>query len=121
MTTEHTDFYAILGVAPSATQVEISCAYRTLLRRHHPDTRSTGDQPQSARSDAALQHVIAAYAVLHDPLRRAEYDRTATSEHNQPGTDRSRRRTTTADTAGHPSSPARSAGTRAPERLTSSD
>jgi len=85
MTTEHTDFYAILGVEPSATQDEISRAYRTLLRRHHPDTRSTGDQPQSARSDAALQHVIAAYAVLHDPLRRAEYDRTATSRAHPTG------------------------------------
>jgi len=78
MTTEHPDFYAILGVEPSATQAEISRAYRTLLRRHHPDTRASLDEPHRAASDTALQHVIAAYAVLHDPLRRAEYDRTAT-------------------------------------------
>jgi len=79
MTTERPDFYAILGMEPSATQVEISRAYRALLRRYHPDTRSSPDEPHRAASDAALQHVIAAYAVLHDPLRRAEYDRTATS------------------------------------------
>jgi len=75
MTTERPNLYAILGVEPSATQAEISRAYRTLLRRHHPDTRTSLDEPQSAASDTALQHVLAAYTVLHDPLLRAEYDR----------------------------------------------
>ena len=77
MTTERPDLYAILGVAPSATQAEISHAYRAMLRRHHPDTRDPADEAQSAMSDAALQQVLAAYTVLGDPTRRADYDRQA--------------------------------------------
>jgi DnaJ-class molecular chaperone len=77
MKDERPDLYAILGVEHSATQAEISLAYRTLLRRHHPDTRASLDEPQRAESDTALQHVLAAYAVLHDPMRRTEYDRQA--------------------------------------------
>lgn len=75
MTTERPDLYAILGIAPGATQAEISHAYRALLRRHHPDTRAADDESQSAVSDTTLQQVLAAYAVLHDPTRRADYDR----------------------------------------------
>jgi len=76
MTTERPDLYAILGIERNATQAQISRAYRALLRRHHPDTR---DQPRSARSDMALQQVLAAYSVLRDPARRVEYDREARS------------------------------------------
>jgi len=36
MTTKRLDPYAVLGVPPSATQAEISHAFRALLRRHHP-------------------------------------------------------------------------------------
>jgi curved DNA-binding protein CbpA len=75
MTTKRPDLYAILGVPPSATQAEISHAYRALLRRHHPDTRAPNDESQSAVSDRTLQQILAAYTVLHDPGRRAHYDR----------------------------------------------
>jgi curved DNA-binding protein CbpA len=75
MTSERPDLYAILDVSPTATQDEISHAYRSLLRRHHPDTRSPADESQSALSDAALEQVLAAYTVLHDRARRAHYDR----------------------------------------------
>jgi curved DNA-binding protein CbpA len=68
-----TDLYAVLGLQPDATPTEISHAYRVLLRRHHPDTR-TGQIDQSAPSDAALQQILDAYAVLRDPERRAAYD-----------------------------------------------
>jgi curved DNA-binding protein CbpA len=68
-----TDLYAVLGLSRDATQAEVSHAYRVLLRRHHPDTR-TGQVAQSAPSDAALQQIIDAYAVLRDPQRRAAYD-----------------------------------------------
>jgi curved DNA-binding protein CbpA len=75
MNAEQPDLYAILGLTPRATQEQISHAYRALLREHHPDTRGPADQLRSAVSDAALQQVLAAYAVLGDPTRRADYDR----------------------------------------------
>jgi curved DNA-binding protein CbpA len=77
MTTKRPDLYAILEIPPSATQAEISHAYRSLLRRHHPDTRQTGDNARATASDAALQQILAAYTVLRHPARRADYDREA--------------------------------------------
>ncbi|MBA2559053.1 MAG: J domain-containing protein [Propionibacteriales bacterium] len=71
------DLYAVLRLRPDATQDQVSHAFRSLLRRHHPDTRDGeggtrgGDR---AVSDAALQDIIAAYTVLRDPVSRAEYD-----------------------------------------------
>lgn len=80
-----TDLYAILEVNPAASQAEITRAYRLLVRRHHPDTRAPGEispiigrgvaDDSATRHDAALQDVVAAYRVLHDPVRRAEYDK----------------------------------------------
>ena len=61
--------YAILGVAPDATNAEIAHAYRRLLRAHHPDTSSHPGEP------ACLSTLMAAYHVLRDPTRRADYDR----------------------------------------------
>jgi curved DNA-binding protein CbpA len=75
MTTKRPDLYAILEVSPQATQAEIGHAYRSLLRRHHPDTRAPVDESHNAPSDAALQLILAAYTVLRDPARRAHYDR----------------------------------------------
>src|SRR6478752_4320481 len=60
MTSKRPDFYAILEVSPQATQAEIGHAYRSLLRRHHPDTRDPVDESHSDSSD---------------PARRAHYDR----------------------------------------------
>lgn len=75
---EALDPYAVLGVSPSATPAEISHAYRLKLRSQHPDTRST--QPTAApAADEQLQRLLAAYAILRDPVRRAAYDRTARS------------------------------------------
>jgi curved DNA-binding protein CbpA len=75
MTAESTDLYAILGLTPRATQAEVSHAYRALLRQHHPDTRSVEHGRSSLAADTALQEVLAAYEVLRDPARRADYDR----------------------------------------------
>jgi DnaJ-class molecular chaperone len=70
------DHYAILGVDPDATDAQITHAYRVLLRRHHPDTRDVAtDGDQAATEDTRLQHLLAAYTVLHDPRQRADYDR----------------------------------------------
>jgi DnaJ-class molecular chaperone len=74
MTVDRTDLYAVLGVAPQATQAEIRHAYRTLLRHNHPDTRPRGSPEDDAASTATLEQTIAAYTVLGDPARRAGYD-----------------------------------------------
>lgn len=37
-----TDYYAILGVVPSAEDVVIRAAWKALVQRYHPD-RFTGD------------------------------------------------------------------------------
>jgi hypothetical protein len=68
---EHPDPYLVLGVSPTATQAEITHAYRTRLRTHHPDTRRT---PSPPTADDHLLQVLAAYALLRDPARRADYD-----------------------------------------------
>ncbi len=70
------DTYTVLGVSAAATPAEITHAYRQKLRAQHPDTRSM--HPGGARcADEQLQRLLAAYAVLRDPARRAAYDRTA--------------------------------------------
>ncbi|WP_193596234.1 J domain-containing protein [Microbacterium sp. YJN-G] len=77
MTIQQPDFYTILKVPSTATHTEISRAYRALLRRHHPDTRNDPQSPPD-RSDPVLQHLFTAYAVLGDPVRRADYDQRRT-------------------------------------------
>ncbi len=69
------DPYLVLGVSPAATQAEITHAYRTRVRAHHPDTRTT---PAPRATDEQLQKLLAAYALLRDPARRADYDRATT-------------------------------------------
>lgn len=62
------DLYAILGLAPTATQDDIRHAYRLLARSCHPDvTRS----PKAAERFGRL---AAVYEVLGDPGRRRAYD-----------------------------------------------
>src|SRR5690242_19914789 len=65
--------YTVLGVTRTATPAEITHAFRAKLRSLHPDTRP------AAVGDAELREVLAAYAQLRDPARRAEYDRAATA------------------------------------------
>ena len=62
------DYYAILGVSPSAEQATIRSAYRTLIRQHHPDSNPDPAAHERARS------ITEAYSVLRDPAKRAEYD-----------------------------------------------
>lgn len=63
-----TDFYAVLGVPPTATAKQITRAYRKLARELHPDTRTSGG------NDDRFKEVSAAYAVLGDEAKRKEYD-----------------------------------------------
>ena len=60
------DFYKSLGVAETATDKEITRAYRKLAKELHPDT-NPGKEEQ-------FKEVSAAYDVLGDPAKRKEYD-----------------------------------------------
>ena len=86
MARQNPDPYLVLGVSPTATQAEITHAYRTRLRAHHPDTRHT---PPSHTADDDLREVLAAYNLLRDPARRADYDG-ATARAAPPLSDRPR-------------------------------
>ncbi len=60
------DFYKVLGVAPSATDKEITKAYRKLAKEHHPDA--------NPGSEERFKEISAAYDVLGDAEKRKEYD-----------------------------------------------
>lgn len=64
------DPYEILGVSRNATAEEIKRAYRRLAKESHPD-RNRNDKRAAER----FKEVRAAYEVLGDPQRRAQYDR----------------------------------------------
>jgi hypothetical protein len=69
-----TDFYAVLGVAPSAGAEEIAAAYRARAKELHPDSRP-GDDAAAAGAAERFKDVGVAYRVLSEPDTRREYDR----------------------------------------------
>jgi len=68
------DHYTVLGIHRNASQKDILKAYRKLARRCHPDL-NPGD-PQAAKRFVRVQ---AAFDVLSDPGKRAEYNLTSIS------------------------------------------
>jgi molecular chaperone DnaJ len=64
------DYYEILGVSRTSTEVEIKSAYRRLAMKHHPD-RNPGD----AAAEEAFKECAEAYSVLGDGEKRGLYDR----------------------------------------------
>ena len=61
-------YYDVLQVLPTAEQEIVEAAYRRLAQRYHPDV---SDDPDAAER---MKQLNAAYQVLRDPRRRAEYD-----------------------------------------------
>jgi curved DNA-binding protein CbpA len=67
------DYYELLGVAPSASAAEVRKAYARLARERHPD-RFT-DPAEKRQAEATFQEITAAFNTLLNPERREEYDR----------------------------------------------
>lgn len=63
------NYYEILGVPETATAKEITRAYRKLARELHPDAN-----PGDAVAEEKFKEVSAAYDVVGDEKKRAEYD-----------------------------------------------
>ena len=63
------DYYEVLGVPRTATQKDITSAFRKLARKHHPDLNA-GDK----QSEAKFKEISQAHDVLSDAKKRSLYD-----------------------------------------------
>jgi molecular chaperone DnaJ len=64
------DYYEILGVSRTVTEVELKSAYRKLALQHHPDRN-----PGNKVAEEKFKECAEAYAILADADKRAAYDR----------------------------------------------
>jgi curved DNA-binding protein len=63
------DFYEVLGVPRTATQKDISAAFRKLARKHHPDLNAGNKE-----AEARFKELSEAHEVLSDTKKRQLYD-----------------------------------------------
>jgi len=64
------DPYSVLGVARTASEKEIKSAYRKLAKAYHPD-----QNPDDPGAEAKFAEATAAYDLLSDAAKRAQFDR----------------------------------------------
>ena len=72
------DYYKTLGVDRQASESDIKKAYRKLALKYHPD-RNKEDQ----EAEAKFKDISAAYAVLSDKEKKAQYDKFGDSQFRQ--------------------------------------
>jgi molecular chaperone DnaJ len=63
------DLYSILEVSKTATQDQIKASYKKLARKYHPDLH-----PGDKTAEEKFKQINAAYDVLGDAAKRAQYD-----------------------------------------------
>ena len=63
------DPYEVLGVSKTASEAEIKKAFRSLAKKHHPDTKG-GD----AAAQKKFQEISGAYDIVGDKDKRAKFD-----------------------------------------------
>jgi len=64
------DPYEVLGVPKTASEADVKKAFRSLAKKHHPDTKG-GDKNAQKR----FQEISAAYDILGDKEKREKFDR----------------------------------------------
>ncbi len=67
--TDFKDYYAVLGVARTASTDEIKKSFRKLARQYHPDMN-----PGDKVAEAKFKEINEAYEVLSDADKRRKYD-----------------------------------------------
>jgi curved DNA-binding protein len=77
MGTPVVDYYEFLQISPNADAETVHRVYRFLAARLHPDNNETGHEEN-------FRLLRAAYDVLADPQRRAEYDAARAKTHAPP-------------------------------------
>lgn len=82
MPTPQPDHYRALGIPRDSTPEQIRSAFRKLVLKFHPD------RSKDPKTVDAFMRITAAYEVLSDPDRKANYDRllNLTSQPNRPST-----------------------------------
>lgn len=65
------DYYATLGLTPSADAVVVRAAYKALAQRYHPDKSGL----DAGTAGIHMAEINEAYSILSDPAKRIEYDR----------------------------------------------
>ena len=63
------DPYQVLGVAKTASEAEIKKAFRSLAKKHHPDTH-----PGDTKAKQRFQEISGAYDIVGDKDKRAKFD-----------------------------------------------
>lgn len=67
---EKRDYYEVLGISKTVTEVEIKKAYRKLALKYHPDKN-----PNDKAAEEKFKEAAEAYEVLSNSEKRAQYDR----------------------------------------------
>ena len=62
----------MLGLSRAAGRAEIKAAYYAMAKAHHPDSNNGAVSSSSAEQ---FHRVQAAYELLSDPTRKADFDR----------------------------------------------
>ena len=63
------DYYEVLGVEKTCTQLDLKSAFRNLARKYHPDVNSEPD------AEERFKEINEAFMVLSDEDKRSVYDR----------------------------------------------
>jgi len=73
-TSDHTNYYQVLGVSETALPAEIRTAYRYLIRQTHPDLLQQKGITEQQAGGERTRVLNEAYSVLYNAKSRARYD-----------------------------------------------